>query len=46
MTSCLDNYEICVNLAFREMACDVLLFNLQFSYPKAQTDLGKQREAR
>jgi len=41
MTPCVDNYEICVNLAFREMVCEVLLFSLLFRHSKAQTDLGK-----
>ena len=41
MTPCVDNYQICVNLAVRKMVCEVLLFSLLFSHSKAQTDLGK-----
>lgn len=41
MTPCVDYYQICVNLAFREKVCEVLLFSSLLSHSKAQTDLGK-----
>lgn len=36
-----ENSWVSVSLAFREMVCDVRLFILQSSHPKAQADLGK-----